>query len=668
MKKHIYLLFFLTFLYSSTMLVKAQFVWAKSFGSNQPEEGKSIAVDVFGNVYSVGTFTGTVDFDPSAGVFNLTSAGGTDIYISKLDASGNFLWAKNLGGTGNDMPLSVTTDGSGNVYTTGFYLATADFDPNGGVFNLVSSAGADIFVSKLDASGNFVWAKSMGGVGTTDQAKGVVVDASNNVYLTGFFSSTADFDPNAGVFNLTSAGGNDIFIVKLDASGNFVWANKVGGSGADQGNGIALDASNNVHITGFFTSANVDFDSGAGTAIKTSASSDIFVLKLSTVGAYIWVSTMGGTGIDEGNTIDIDASGNVYTSGRFFGVSSDFDPGAGAFNQSSAGSSDVFVSKLNSSGNFVWAKRVGGPRPDVGFSLSVDLGGNVYTTGNFQTFTAEVADFDPNAGTFNLVSQALTVDVFMFSLDASGNFRCAGKVGGSGTDDGASITTDASGNTYMTGKFVSTVDFDPFAGVFNLGGNNFDPFVLKLSGCSVVLPVTLINFESTCRDKKNTITWITATEVNNDYFILEKSYDAVTFFELVEIQGAGNSNVINNYSVTDPNSFSGSTYYRLKQVDFDGATTYHKIITTNCNVNDFEVNQVIFNSNSLNFNIITDTDEELIIYLYDYSGRLVSYDNKKIKKGNNSIQFDNLQISSGIYMLSIIGKYNVHSIKLRNIK
>src|SRR5262249_36288313 len=160
----------------------------------------SIAVDASGNVYTTGYFTGTADFDPDAGVFNLTAAGSFDIFVSKLSASGNFVWAKVMGGGSDDLGQSISVDASGNVCTTGYFTGTADFDPGAGVFNLTAAGYYDIFVSKLDASGNFAWAKAIGGTGG-DEGYSIAIDSSGNVYTTGAFGGTVDFDPNAGVFN-----------------------------------------------------------------------------------------------------------------------------------------------------------------------------------------------------------------------------------------------------------------------------------------------------------------------------------------------------------------------------------------------------------------------------------------------------------------------------------
>ena len=442
--------------------------WAKQMGGTSTDGGYSIAVDGSGNVYTTGHFQGTADFDPGAGTFNFTEAGYNDIFVSKLDASGNFLWAKQIVGAD---PLCrgtyIAVDGNGNVYSTGFFVGTVDFDPGAGTFNLTSAGGYDIFVSKLDASGNFLWAKQMGGA-----SRSIVVDESGNVYTTGSFQNTADFDPGTGTFNLTSAGYNDIFVSKLDSSGNFLWAKQMGGTFTDQGNSITVDGSGNVYTTGSFTDT-ADFDPGAGTFNLTPTGGfDLFVSKLDASGNFLWAKQMGGAS----RSIVVDESGNVYTTGSFQNTA-DFDPGTGTFNLTSAGYNDIFVSKLDSSGNFLWAKQMGGIYIDGGNSIAVDGSGNVYTTGSFDG----TVDFDPGAGIFNLTS-AGRIDIFMSKLDASGNFQWAKQMGGASWDYGYSIALDVSGNVYATGSFEGTVDFDPDAGIANLtsaGGD--DIFVLKLS-------------------------------------------------------------------------------------------------------------------------------------------------------------------------------------------
>ncbi|PKP45079.1 MAG: hypothetical protein CVT94_19010 [Bacteroidetes bacterium HGW-Bacteroidetes-11] len=407
MKKHyLILLLLVAFGWSSSAQT---FEWAKSFGGSSDDTGYSIAVDASGNVYTTGCYSGTVDFDPGAGTAYLTSAERTDVFVQKLDTSGNFLWAKSFGENFFDCGYSIAVDASGNVYTTGIFEGTVDFDPGAGTANLTSVEFTDVFVQKLDAYGNFLWARSFGG-SSSDQGLSITLDASGNVYTTGFFQWTVDFDPGAGTADLTSVRGSDVFVQKLDASGNFLWAKSFGGYSDDYGYSIAVDASENVYTTGYFERT-VDFDPGVGTANLTSVGArDVFVQKLDVSGNFLWAKSFGGSSYDIGHSIKVDASGNVYTTG-YFERTVDFDPGAGTANLTSAGSTDVFVQKLDTSGNFLWAKSFGDWFDDYGYSIAVDASGNVYTTGFFKL---EV-DFDPGAGTANLTSVG-DADVFIQKL------------------------------------------------------------------------------------------------------------------------------------------------------------------------------------------------------------------------------------------------------------
>ena len=218
--------------------------WAKSIGGISRDEGYSITTDKLGNVYVTGFFEDSADFDPGTGTFNLYSNGIWDIFIQKLDSTGNFIWAKSIGGTSRDLGASITTDELGNVYVTGFFEDTVDFDPGTGTFILTSNGGRDFFIQKLDASGNFVWAKSIGGSSQRNIAWSITSDASGDLYVTGEFGLIVDFDPSSQTFYLTATGmSSDVFILKLESNGNFVWAKSMGGSSSDGGISITTDAS-----------------------------------------------------------------------------------------------------------------------------------------------------------------------------------------------------------------------------------------------------------------------------------------------------------------------------------------------------------------------------------------------------------------------------------------
>ncbi len=632
----------------STQNLTAQ-TFAKSMGSALAEAGLSVAVDASGNVYSAGYFNGTVDFDPGAGITNLVSAGAEDIFIVKLDAAGNFLWAKSMGGAGNEYAQSVAADAAGNIYTTGYFNGTADFDPGAGIINYTSAGNTDIFISKLDADGNFIWAKSMGGTGV-ELSQSLAVDASGNIYTTGYFESTVDFDPGAGIANLVSAGGSDIFISKLDGAGNYVWAKRTGGTGIDVGNLITVDAGN-VYTTGYFYST-VDFNPGAGVSNLVSAGgSDIFICKLDAAGNFVWAKNMGGSINDISYSIAVDGSGNVYSTG-YFQATADFDPGAATATLTSAGSFDIFISKLDVAGNYVWAKNMSGASTEAGNSIAVDVSGNVYATGYFQA----TADFDPGAGTANLTSAGNT-DIFILKIDAAGNYVWAKNIGGSAADIANAIALDGVGNVYTTGHFQASADFDPGAGTItltSLGGN--DIFVCKLDLVSL-LPLRLINFNAAAAGKSNVLRWQTANEINSTDFIIQRSNDGINFTAIGSLPSRGAAHASYNYE--DAFIKAPVYYYRLKMLDNDGKFTYSNIIKlTNQPLNQLTIYpNPVKDRTSLQVN-----DKNLIgttIKLLDANGRTV----KKIIVNTLFETVDMSQLPAGMYLLQTINKATQKLIK-----
>lgn len=463
-------------------------------GSNNVDVSRFVAVDGSGNVYTTGYFQNTADFDPGLGTSFLSSQGGNDIYISKLDANGNFVWARRIGGWGDDYGLALTLDNSGNVFVTGSFQGTnVDFDPGPGFFPLTAPNGgggptSDAFVLKLDGSGVFQWARRLGG-NADDQSFGITLDNQGNVLTTGYFQWTADFDPGAGTNNLTSAGSDDIFVSKLNGLGNFVWARRIGGTNQDRGYALATDASTNIVVTGYFQGT-VDFDPGIGTANLSSAGqSDIFNVKLNDLGNYSWSVRAGAAGWDIGYGVKIDASGNVINVGSFQNTV-DFDPSPlTTFNLSSAGSDDAYIWKLDPAGLINWTVKFGSTGSDIAYKIDADASGNYYTSGCFQG----TVDFDPGNAVIALTS-AGGYDVFISKLSSASSFQWARKVGGFGDDIGRSICVDPSENVYITGPYEATVDFDPGSPVFpltavNAWGNPSDAFVLKLCQCNLTCSV-----------------------------------------------------------------------------------------------------------------------------------------------------------------------------------
>lgn len=442
-----------------------------------------------------------------------------------------YQWAYNIAGNGGNCN-SIAVDAGGNVYIAGKSNVIGDFDPGPGIVNVAPG----VFMAKYTSTGALVWAESF----AAKSVKDIALDASNNIYIVGDYSSTTDFDPGPAVSNRTlgTTSTTGAFIAKYDANGNYIWAttyyccndncynsialNSTGTSAYvtgyngqtnadiifaqyscstgtqnwfrplvsstsgtyDGGTGIAVDNAGNCYITGYFRYN--DFDPSSATAYVVSTGTtlarDVFIAKYTSSGTYVWAENVGSISDDgeAGVDIEVDASSNIYITGNFKG-SADMDPGAGTYFLNSMGLDDIFLAKYSSSGSFIYAKSFGSPANDYTHRISVKLTGETYITGEFQN----TIDFDPGIGVSNLGSNGGS-DVFFARYDAFGNYTWAYSLGNTSTQIGWGITQDAS-NVYLCGESFGIVDFDPGAGTANLDASIGGPaYFAKYSDCAGV--------------------------------------------------------------------------------------------------------------------------------------------------------------------------------------
>jgi hypothetical protein len=579
------------------------------------------------------------DFNPGPGNLSLY-ASNTDAYIQKVDSNGNLIWAKKFGGSSYDKGIGIALDNSGNIYTTGYYIGNISSPV------LTGYGNRDIYVLKLDPSGNVLWAKSFGGK-NQDEGNSIAVNSLGEVYVTGYFRDTIDADPNGGVVPLYGNGNDELFLIKLDANGNYLWSEVIGGYGSDIGYDLFIDAADNVYLTGKF-SGTVDFDPGAGVYnLSTDGNGSAFVQKLDVNGNLIWALGFGSARMDYGESITVDNSGNVIVTGSFlygaFGTV-DFDPGPGTYNQSNVGSADMFVSKFDSNGNFLWSGTMGTTLVDYGREVTVDNSGNIYLLvgiyGN--------VDADIGPGTNMINSQGIIIE----KLSPAGNLQWVATVGGSGYSYGLAANNYA---VYSTGGFNGIKDFDPTAGVYNLTSlGSYDAFVLKLGNPST-LPIELLSFDATPVNNQVKTYWTTATEINNDYFTVERSKDAIHFEKVGVVQGAGNSNQILDYELYDDDPLSGVSYYRLKQTDFDGKFSFSNIVAVNFinNVDDISILSI---PGSNQIKIIGLKSKTYEIRIFNAIGQEVT------QPIQNSNIINTSSLENGVYFIKVID-YKQNTIK-----
>jgi len=492
--KKAFLLFILVLCSIALFAQNEDWLWAKQAGGTDDDYGYSIAVDTNGNSYVTGSFYGSATF----GTTTLTSSSDYDIFVAKMDSNGNWLWAKQAGGTDRDGGNSIAVDANGNSYVTGSFYGSATF----GTTNLTSSGENDIFVAKLDSNGNWLWANQAGGT-FNDYGYCIAVDTNGNSYITGLFDGSATF----GTTTLTSSGDYDIFVAKLDSNANWLWATQVAaGTRVDYGYSIAVDANGNSYVTGDF-SGSATFGT---TTLTSSEYEDIFVAKLDSNGNWLWVKQTVGIYPDASYGIAVDDNGNSYVTGYFWGNAI-----FGATTLTSNGYNDIFVAKLDSNGNWLWAKQAGGTWDDYCYDIAVDTNGNSYVTGDFWDYTTFGSTALTSSGGY---------DIFVAKLDSNGNWLWAKKAGGTNSDYISGIAVDDNGNSYVTGRFWDNAIF----GATTLtGSGGCDIFISKIGSVYQVLaPKPPNNLVCVMDGYDALLTWDAVTEtifdtpVVPDYYIV----------------------------------------------------------------------------------------------------------------------------------------------------
>lgn len=392
-----------------------ELLWIASWGGIKEDNIYSVATDNSGNVYAVGYFHDTVDFDPGTNTHKLYEKIG--FFILKLDSSGNFKWVKSLSGTITNIAKIIITQDQ-NILIAGNYTGSVDFDPDAGVYKLTVSTiyvndAQNAFLCKYNgSSGALLWAKEFRTDKFAVELKDVSMDNDGNLISCGYYNFIVDLDPGTGTnkHNVANEGFQEGFVSKLSPDGNFIWGRSFNASSM-QNYTITSDQLNNVTVGGTFY-AIVDFDPGPGEQIESSGNSDMFLLQLDKNGTFQWVKIIR---VDPGSTaimrnISSDPMNNTLVSG-FFNNSVDFDPGINNYKLASGKYiRSTFISKYNSSGDFIYAKKIGnGLTATEAYGMDLDITGNVYLSGYF----ADSSEFQINSAVIKRTSNAYSTDAFV---------------------------------------------------------------------------------------------------------------------------------------------------------------------------------------------------------------------------------------------------------------
>ncbi|XLQ20062.1 MAG: hypothetical protein ACKUBY_05790 [Candidatus Moraniibacteriota bacterium] len=438
---------------------------ASTFGSVGWDSGSFMAMDSNDNTFLTGSFSNDVDFDATDGVDIHTSNGGfADAYLTKYNADGSYGWTRTFGGSGFDHPDSIVVNASGDIFMTGSFENSVDFDAGIGTdIRHDHNEGADGFLTKYNADGTYGWTRVIG-LGSADcmmthcgpdEAGHIGIDASGNVFIVGVFHATVNFDDTGGAdMHTVSSGTSDMFLTRYNADGTYGWTRTFGGVQDGSANSLAVDSFGGVFSTGSFTGV-FDFDASGSVDNHTSnGSNDVFLTRYNADGTYGWTRTFGATNQDRGFGNVIDINGDILIVGTF-SDSVNFDTGGGSDVHVADGTSDVFLTKYATNGTYEWTRTFGA---GTGNGVAVDGANNIYVSGYFW----EDGNFDGTGGTDEHASNGME-DAFLTRYNADGTYGWTRTFGGVGGDYAIKPWVHGE-DVRIIGMFSEMVNFDGTGG------------------------------------------------------------------------------------------------------------------------------------------------------------------------------------------------------------
>lgn len=534
----------------------------------------------------------------------------TIISIGIYSQTPNWNWVKKGNGSNQDFGRGVTTDASGNVYTTGsFYSSSIAL----GAFTLTNKNNTgstpDVFIAKYDIAGSALWARSAKGK-LFDEGQAIATDINGNVFVTGYFYSDTLI---VGTSTVINTGADDIFIVKYDSNGNFQWVRTASGTLNDRGLGIKIDQIGDIIITGYFESPTLNFN---GTTLTNSGGSDIFVVKYNQSGNIIWAKSNGGNFNDTSYGIAIDNFNNIYIAGDFKSNTITF--GTNTFTNTNAGNPDIIVVKYDALGNVVWAKQTGGSSEEYAYGICSDTNNNIVVSGYFQSTSI-------NFGTGALIKHG-TYNSYVVKYNSNGIPLWSKNTTSTYTNKSYAVTTDGADNVIITGSYYSGNMFFGTYTLSNVGDN--DIYVAKY-------------------DPTGNFLWAKGS-----------GGLAADFGYGISAHSNGNLHVIGIFNSTSI-SFDTFTLNTSGSADVFIGKIGNNIIGINEIMNEAEMIKIFPNPTS-DYIIIENIKHFTSLDLFDCSGNFVQ--NLSFLNSNTKINLKNLK--KGIYYLSVLDR----GIRYKNIK
>ncbi|HEY0261754.1 MAG TPA: T9SS type A sorting domain-containing protein [Chitinophagales bacterium] len=407
----------------------AQFAWAIGEGGTGLDVGRNICFDRNNNVILTGYIGGNPIFRGQGYIGN----GLSDGFAVKYDENANLLWLRLFGGSGEDKCFGTAVDAEDNIYLCGSFQNSMTVDS----FSAQSDGGTDLYILKLNASGDVIWLKTFGG-SLDDAALSIGVNERQEVFVCGTFGGAMVF----GDDTLTTTSITQSYIGKLNRDGTVQWTKQFYSSGALTANTLTVLLNGTVAVAGYF-SENMSIDTL--TENVSYPSYEVFLCELNDSGEPLWLQQAGGAYDNLTTKIASDAQDNIVLCGYISGFAQ-----FGNNSLTNAGYNDPFIAKYDTSGNCLWARSGGGTSLDFANGVAFDAQGNVYATGLYEnaiTFSGHtIFGYDQR-------------QAFMVSYDRNGNFRWLQDIGEAGTECGMGVNVDISGNVYVTGYYTFRAAF-----------------------------------------------------------------------------------------------------------------------------------------------------------------------------------------------------------------
>ncbi|MCX6350245.1 MAG: SBBP repeat-containing protein, partial [Bacteroidetes bacterium] len=376
-----------------SLLFLSNFTQAQKFGSLNIAGGSSfdfsrrLITDVSGNMYVLGAFTDSITFDKAGTKITLAGAGDYDYFLAKYDCQRNFVWARSMGSSQNDLATywgaGLAVDKSGNVYITASFQDKINFETTSGssAISLTAKGEYDIFFAKYDANGKALWATLAGGTGT-DESSAMKMDADGKILICGEFNNTTYFlDTKGNSTALKSSGHRDVFIAKYNDDGSLNWVKSYGDTAEDVVNGMEMDKAGNIFITGNYGYGATQISFGS-LSLKNSGGMGMFIAKLDSKGSALWLQGSGENSDENGADITTDDFGNVYLTGSYNTSAKPSSADGKTLSISAKGDQDIFTAKYDAQGNLIWLQTTGGTEDDMPYK-TVLKDNSIYIAGTF---------------------------------------------------------------------------------------------------------------------------------------------------------------------------------------------------------------------------------------------------------------------------------------------